>query len=272
VKPLYAVLLTLLLCLPLPFKNNPLAAGEPDLSELTESSHRPNSTSALASACSRFNELNTRIRDGKIGRVAARDELKRLLAEIREAHYREGGNDHSGEPWVFPLAGYDSRAIGDGRNRGYIGRGYDYFSGNRHAGHPAFDIFIRDRNQDSLDDRSNKPVKVLSLTNGIVVALEQEWQSGSELRGGRYLWVYDPANQLLVYYAHNSELFVQLGEIVKPGDLLASVGRSGYNAAKRRSPSHLHLSVMRIEDGRPIPLNVFRELARARMVADQEMP
>lgn len=271
-NPHYVVLLTLLLCLPLPFQNNPLAAGEPDLAELTESPHRPNSTSPLASACSRFNELNTSIRDGKIGRAAARAELKRLLAGVREAYYRGGGSDHPGESWVFPLAGYDSRAVGAGSNRGYIGHGYDFFSGNRHGGHPAFDIFIRDRNQDSLDDSSGKPVKVLSLTNGIVVALEPEWQPGSELRGGRYLWVYDPTNQLLVYYAHNSELFVELGEIVRPGDLLASVGRSGYNAAKRRSPSHLHLSVMRIEDGRPLPLDVFRELARARMVADQEMP
>lgn len=269
-KLLYVALPVLLLCLLLPCQNTPQAAGEPDLAELTEPALRPGSTTPSFSACTRYNELNTRIRDGKIGRAAAQTELKRLLAKVRETYYQGGGSDHAGEPWVFPLAGYTSQAMSAGKNNGYISHGYEFFSGNRHGGHPAVDIFIHDRNQASLDDRSGKPVKVLSLTSGIVVALEQEWQQGSELRGGRYLWVYDPANELLIYYAHNSKLFVKLGEIVKPGDLLASVGRSGYNAAKRRSPSHLHLSVLRVKDGRPLPLNPCRELMRARMIADQE--
>nr|WP_246545514.1 M23 family metallopeptidase [Pelotalea chapellei] len=151
-----------------------------------------------------------------------------------------------------------------GANKGYIAGGYDFFSGNRHGGHPSFDIFIHDRDQDSLDDRTGQPVQVLSLTAGIVVALEQEWEQGSSLRGGKYLWVYDPVNELLVYYAHNNTLHVALGDIVQPGDVIAEVGRSGYNAAKRRSPTHLHLTVLKVKDGRPLPLNVYQELARMR--------
>ena len=271
VNLLRVTLPALFLSLLLPFQNTPLAAGEPDLAELTEPALRPKSPTPSGSVCIRFNELNTRIRDGKIDRATAQAEFKHLLAEIRKVYFQAGGIDHPGEAWVFPLANYDSRAIGGGRNNGYIGSGYDYFSGNRHGGHPAFDIFIRDLNQDGLDDRSGKPVKVLSLTSGIVVALEREWQRGSTLRGGKYLWVYDPAKDLLIYYAHNSKLYVEPGDIVKPGDLLAIVGRSGYNAAKRRSPSHLHLSILRIEGGRPLPLNVYRELTRARMLVDQEL-
>jgi len=90
------------------------------------------------------------------------------------------------------------------------------------------------------------------------------WQKGDKLRGGKYLWVYDPGNNLLVYYAHNESLFVERGTIVKPGDLLATVGRSGLNAAKKRSPTHLHFSALRFENGQPIPLAVYHELQQAR--------
>ena len=246
---------------------SPLSASAADLSPLDELSALTAATAAtnpLSSICQRFNGLNTRIRDGKIDRTSARNELKLLLAELREGYYRSGAQAYSESAWVFPLAGYDARAIGGGRSHGYTARGYDFYSGNRHGGHPSFDIFIRDRNQDGLDDRSGSPVDVRSLTGGIVVALEREWQAGSSLRGGKYLWIYDPANELLVYYAHNGALKVELGDLIKPGDLLASVGRSGYNAAKRRSPTHLHLTVLRVRDGQVLPLDIYQRLKNAR--------
>lgn len=218
---------------------------------------------SLKSACSRFNELNTLIRDGRIAADAASSGVKRLLAEVREEYYLAGGGSYPKTDWVFPLEGYDVRAVGAGRRHGYTPRGYDFYSGNRHVGHPSYDIFIRDRNRDTLDDRSGKAVRVRSLTGGVVVALEREWRPGSRLRGGRYLWVYDPASDLLVYYAHNSELSVGLGDLVRPGDVLGSVGRSGYNAAKRRSPTHLHLTAVQVDGGRVRPVAVYRELQRA---------
>lgn len=207
--------------------------------------------------------LNNLIRDSRIGRSSARGELVRLLADIRNEYYRSGGINYPASQWGFPLQGYDVRAVGGGRRHGYVPRGYDFYSGNRHGGHPSYDIFIRDRNQDSIDDRNGKAVPVLSITGGVVVALEREWERGSRLRGGRYIWIYDPANDLLVYYAHNSRISVTLGDVVKPGEVLGAVGRSGWNAAKRRSPTHLHLTVLRVTDGMVTPVNVYRELVRS---------
>lgn len=218
----------------------------------------------LKDACTNFNELNSRIRDNRIGRAEARTELVRRLADIRDRYLSAGGNTFPKGEWVFPLEGYGIRAVGGGRRHGYVASGYDFYRGNRHGGHPSYDIFIRDLNQDSHDDRNGRPVTVRSLTGGVVVALEGEWRPGSRLRGGKYLWVYDPANDLLVYYAHNGELAVGLGDMVKPGDLLATVGRSGYNAAKRRSPTHLHLTVLKVEGGQMKPVPVYDELKRAK--------
>jgi murein DD-endopeptidase MepM/ murein hydrolase activator NlpD len=236
--------------------------------ELPESAARfggEDTAIARTLTCLCFDGLNTMIRDNRIGRESAQEELQRLLSEVRDEYHRAGGRDYRKDEWVFPLAGYDSRAIGGGRRHGYVSGHYDFFRGNRHGGHPSFDIFIQDRNQDSLDDRSGSPVNVLSLSGGIVVALENEWQPGSRLLGGRYIWVYDPANDLLVYYAHNSSLAVELGQIVRPGDVLGTVGRSGFNAAKRRSPTHLHLTVLRVnQGGGVVPVEVYRELRNAR--------
>lgn len=242
-----------------------LAAAEPDLNELLSSPESAsNYQNAPASAlCREFNELNSLIRDGRISKAAARSELTPKLAEIRTEYYRRGGSDYSSKQWVFPVAGYDAGAIDKGKSHGFVASGYDFFSGNRHGGHPAYDIFIRDRNRDSRDDRNGKAVPVLSMTGGIVVAFEKEWLQGSGLRGGKYLWIFDPGNDLLLYYAHNEELLVELGTIVKPGDLLATVGRSGLNAAKRRSPTHLHFSVLSVKDGQPLPVAVYRELQQA---------
>ena len=213
-----------------------------------------------------FNDFNTQIRDGRISKATARKVLPPQLAAIRTDYYQRRGRDYAPTEWVFPVSGYTAAAIEKRGKHGFVPNGYDFFSGNRHGGHPAYDIFIRDRNQDSRDDRTGKAVQVVSMTGGVVVSRENEWQQGSELRGGRYIWVYDPANDLLVYYAHNEELFVETGKIVKPGDLLATVGRSGLNAAKRRSPTHLHFGVLRINDGQPLPLPVFRELQQAKSI------
>ena len=268
-KQLFSALVTLLLIVPLPLLHASQTAEQPDLAELTETSDQSTSATALSKACVRYNALNNLIRDGKINKGDARSELKWILADLRQEYSRVGGKRYPKEAWIFPLAGYDSHAITGGWRKGYIASGYDFFAGNRHGGHPAFDIFIRDRNQDNRDDRTNSPVAVLSLTGGIVVALEREWEQGSSLRGGKYLWIFDPGNDLLVYYAHNSKILVGLGEIVKPGDLIARVGRSGFNANKRRSPTHLHLSVLRMQHGWPLPLDVYQDLAHAKSVTAQ---
>jgi hypothetical protein len=214
--------------------------------------------------CLEFNRLNNRVRDGQIPRREARDELFRLLPQLRTYYLRNGGQEYGRDAWVFPLQGYSAKAIAGGRKHGYQPRGYDYFDGNRHGGHPSLDIFIQDRDQDERDDRTGQPVPVLSLTGGVVVALAPDWHKGSRLRGGKYLWVYDPTTDALVYYAHNRELLVGLGAIVKPGDPIARVGRTGRNAARKRSPTHLHLTYLKITGGTLVPENLYPALTHSR--------
>lgn len=214
--------------------------------------------------CEAFDRFDKQVRDGNLARETAQRQFADLLAGIDAFLVRAGMPEFGPERWVLPLRGYNLAETGADAAIGYIANGYDYFDGNRHGGHPSFDLFIHDRNQDTLDDATGKPVEVVALTGGIVVAAEAAWEAGSLLRGGKYLWVYDPANRLLVYYAHHRDLLVEVGDRVVPGTPLATVGRSGVNAARKRSPTHLHLTFLRIRDGRPMPENLLRQLRTLR--------
>jgi peptidoglycan LD-endopeptidase LytH len=214
--------------------------------------------------CEDFNTLNSQVRDGLISREDARNKIRELLLEIKEYYYQNGGKDISDKEWVFPLKGYTSASIGGVNGSGYQPKSYDYFDGNRHGGHPAYDIFIYDKNQDDLDDYTGQPVSILSVSNGVVIACEPGWDAGSDLRGGKYIYIYDPAYDGIFYYAHNSKIFVKAGDIVKAGDVIAECGRTGLNAYKKRSPTHLHLMYLQVEDGYPKPKNIYEELLNAK--------
>jgi peptidoglycan LD-endopeptidase LytH len=217
---------------------------------------------SASNPCLDFDRLYASIRDGKIDRQAARDEIRALLPRIRDDFYARGGRDAAPDAWRFPLEGYAANAIGGKNGSGYIAAGYDYFEGYRSHGHPGHDLFIHDTDRDELDDATGKPVNVLSIGSGIVVAHASEWDRGSVLRGGRYIYVYDPHRNGMFYYAHNRSVLVTPGDVVTPGQVIATVGRSGRNASAPRSPTHLHVMFLAIEDGYPKPRDIYQDLLR----------
>jgi len=223
------------------------------------------SPAKLVDLCNEFNALNSSIRDSKINKTEAKAKFKRLVEAIRKEYYLSGAEDYSVSDWVFPLKGYGHKAIGGVKGNGYQPGGYDYFDGNRHTGHPSQDIFIHDKKHVSLDNLTNEPVSVLSLTGGVVVAVENSWEPSSSLRGGKYIWIYDPTTNALIYYAHNSKLDVAVGDMVKPGSIISEVGRTGFNAYKNRSPTHLHLTCLSIDNGLPKPKNIYKELINSKL-------
>jgi hypothetical protein len=208
--------------------------------------------------CNKINEINTAILNGSVKRSDAAKQFKALINQLKQ-------NRHVPEvlgEWVFPLRGYNYHAIG-GNGSGYSDKGYHYLDGNKHAAHPAHDIFINDKNQDCIDDHTHKAVDVLAVDYGIVIACSNLWDSNSSLRGGKYIWIYDDYGNI-VYYAHNQAIFVKPGDTVKPGQKIAEVGRTGFNAFKKRSPTHLHFSAFRLVDDLPVPYNPYSQLKKAK--------
>lgn len=193
----------------------------------------------------RWQILERSIRDGDRPRPELETAFhylhRRLKAQIKDSS--------ATETRVFPLRNHQQEQVGHFDPSSYIPKGYDFFDGNRHGGHPAVDIFIEDRNQDGQDDRTRQPVQVVAVAGGLVVSTHDQWKVGSPLRGGHYVWVYDRAADAYWYYAHLDRIAVHVGHRVKPGEALGTLGRTGANAYPARSPTHLHLSCFKYQDG-----------------------
>lgn len=205
-----------------------------------------------------WNDLYVAIRDETIDPTLAKKEAIALQPRLRAACNGLGSKER-----VFPVAGYGPASGERGRN--YQHGHYDYYGSNRRGLHSAHDLFIRDRDQDGRDDRTGKPVAVVAFSAGMVVATNTGWTPQSPLKGGNYVWIYDPLTDRFCYYAHLSRVDVRPGEVVKAGARLGLVGRTGKNAYARRSPTHLHFMVVAWDHGRMTPVNPWRALLRARV-------
>lgn len=215
----------------------------------------------LQSLCTDFNRLNTAIRDGKIEKKKAQEQFRQLIKEIRTLFPVS-----SGKPaFRFPIEKYTATAIGGKNGSGFVPGKYNYFDGNMHSGHAAHDIFIVDRNQDCLDDRTGEKVNVLSVSPGVVVAVENNWNEKSTLRGGKYIWVLSTDFNSLFYYAHNDTVLVKPGQLVHSGQAIAKVGRTGKNASMKRSPTHLHFMQLELDNNDlPVAVNPYTLLIKAK--------
>lgn len=209
------------------------------------------------------------IRKGNLSRHDAVDSMNRFtnnLWDFMELNISKGKiRKYSDKEWVFPVKGYTPAAIGGVRGSGYISAGFDFFEQNS-GGHPAHDIFIDDSNQDCLDDKTNEPVEILSMSGGIVIETRTNWDNSMmDIRGGNIVYVYDNFSNGLFYYAHLKEVYVKPGEFVKPGTVLGTMGRTGKNAYPSRSPTHLHIMYVRSFDGDIRPENIYNDLLNAKL-------
>lgn len=211
---------------------------------------------------SEWHLLYPKIRDRLISREEARVKLKEWEVLLKD-YYLKSWNEKIDDRLCFPLKGCNSHSIGGRGGSGYQTKDYDFFDGNQHKGHPGHDIFIRDKNRDGLDDITKRPVEVISASSGIVVSINLNWEPSSPIRGGNYIWIYEPIKSRYFYYAHLDKIFVRVGQIVAKGDRLGSVRRTGVNAYLKKSPTHLHFTVHQSIDGYPKPINPYSELVKA---------
>jgi hypothetical protein len=206
------------------------------------------------------------VREKKLDKKSAMDSMYRFtnqLWDVMEARVKSGKlKKYSDKEWVFPVKGYSASAIGGVNGSGYVPGNFDFFDGST-GGHPAHDIFIRDANQDCIDDATGKPAEIVSMSGGVVVETRKNWTTEMmDIKGGNIVYVYDNFTNGLFYYAHLQDVFVDVGDLVEPGTILGTMGRTGKNAYPKRSPTHLHLMYVRSFDGELIPENIYSDLLR----------
>ena len=224
------------------------------------------SSDQIAGYCTTFQQIQVDIRDGAISPDSARNAFSALMQDLKSHFKSDTCRAIDSSYFVYPVKNYTARQSVGGRGRGYRDKGFDLFDREVQGSHPAHDLFVQDKDQDNLDDRTWKAVDVLAFTSGVVLATETGWKYDSEYRGGNWIWIYDPCLDGLFYYAHNNIVEVQPGQWVTAGNKIAEMGRSGYNAYQKRSPTHLHLMYLQLEeDGLPIPYNTYEWLLMAKV-------
>lgn len=227
---------------------------------------RVDNTDRVWDLCNRFRQNQIDIRDYEVTPDSGRIAFQSVIRDLRMLYPQDSCPPVDSSYFVFPVRGYYPREAIGGRGRGYRAQGFDLFDMDVKGSHPAHDIFIRDRNQDNLDDRTWEPVDVLAFTSGLVLATETSWKYDSELRGGNWIWIYDPCLHMLFFYAHNHIVSVKTGQWVQAGEKIAEMGRTGFNAYKARSPTHLHLMALKLnEQGLPEPFNTYPWLVQSRL-------
>ncbi|MEP7146498.1 MAG: M23 family metallopeptidase [bacterium] len=212
--------------------------------------------------CEKWNALDSRIINQTIDTDEAVELMKLYEPLIKIYFIRSKGAEVKREDWVFPLKNFTSFYYRDYGND-YRAAGYDYFQGSNTRGHPAHDIMILDKNKDLIDDSTLKPVDVVSMSSGVIIATDTTWSTGSLLRGGRYVKVFDVINNGIFYYSHLSVVNVHPGDVISSGDKIGEVGRTGRKAILPSGKTHLHIAFLKSEDGYPKPEDIFKELKKA---------
>ena len=218
-----------------------------------------------------YKDLLLDIRTEKISPQEAEARFKKIVKSYHD-QYPPYESDTASLAMVFPLLGKNYKAVG-GAGKGFYARQFNLFDHTIAKSHPAQDIFIYDVNKDCKEDGTEKYIDVLAVRDGIVIAVETDWEHSQDYKGGNYVWIYDTATGGLWYYAHQRKVYVVKGQKVKAGDKIAEVGRTGFNAATNRSDTHLHLMYLSIDDTfYPKPLNTYQWLKEATTHYTTQLP
>lgn len=212
-------------------------------------------------ACRLFNEATHALLEGRLDGRAARERYKAVWSAIKV--------DDLPPPvekrwqWMFPLPGHDATAFGDS----YQPEQYRFLDGPAAKGYPFLRIYLRDKDRDAKDDRTQREAPVISATQGVVVAAEKFWkEEGDPNPWGNYVMVLDQQLKLFFIYGNLGRLRVSPGQLVEKGEVLGWVGRSGKDIGPKRLGTQLRFQVHSFDDGLFYPVYPGRALRVAGQV------
>jgi len=214
----------------------------------------------------RWSKTDDLIWDTKIGRDAAVDSIAHYVPLAVKFCKAVGVKFTERKDWVFPMKGYTKISYRrDGND--YKDSRFDYFQGGESHDHPAHDIFIQDIDANTLEDSTGKHVDALAMVSGVVFWTVSDWKPGDFGRGGNSVKLFDPESQAMFYYSHLDSVTVKVGDIVKAGDKVGTIGRTGRKAVKGKT--HLHIAYYPIIDGEPEPEDFIQDLYNAEKRAEK---
>lgn len=205
----------------------------------------------------RWDKTDQLIRDRKIDKDNAMDSIA-LYVPLAITEFRSKGiPGTTRHDWVFPMSGWTTVTYRAG-GKDYKDETFDYFQGGEFKGHPAHDIFILDNDSNGVEDSTGEKVFAAAMVTGIVLSEYSSWFKGDYFRSGNYVKLFDPESKGIFYYSHLDSVFVEAGQVVKAGEPIGYVGRTGRKAIKGKT--HIHIAYYKIEEGYPMPVDIIKDL------------
>jgi hypothetical protein len=193
-------------------------------------------------------------RDAAVDSIALYVPIAVKYCRVMGVHFTDRKN------WAFPMRGFTKTSYRRNGND-YADKRFDYFQGGESHDHPAHDIFILDNDSNTVEDSTGKKVDAVSMTSGVVFNTISDWKVGDFGRGGNSVKIFDPESEAMFYYSHLDTVVVHVGDIVKAGDKIGLVGRTGRKAIHGKT--HLHIAYYPIDDGEPEPENIIDDIFTA---------
>jgi len=196
----------------------------------------------------------------KISKDKAIDSIKFYVSQARQDFNSLNIAMTDRNDWVFPMTGW-TKIIYRSGGKDYKDERFDYFQGGESMNHPAHDIFILDNDSDGVEDSTRQKVLAAAMVTGIVFTEYSGFKPGDFIRGGNNVKIFDPKTEAMFYYSHLDSVFVHPGQLVKAGETIGYVGRTGRKAIKGKT--HLHIAYYKIFEGYPRPKDILEDLYKA---------
>ncbi len=106
-----------------------------------------------------FEQIQADVRERNISPDSAARAFQVVMRHVRQTmNAIDSCPDPTAAKFVYPVRGYLQKHSIGGNGRGYFVRNFDLFNDEVRGSHPAHDLFIKDGDQDNLDDRTRQPV------------------------------------------------------------------------------------------------------------------
>jgi len=208
----------------------------------------------------RWDKTDQLIRERKIDKEDAVDSIAIYVPIALNEFKSKGLGVTKRADWFFPMSGWTSVTYRSG-GKDYKDEPFDYFQGGEFKGHPAHDIFIMDKDSNGVEDSTGEKVFASAMVTGVVISKYSGWFKGDYFRSGNYVKLFDPESRGMFYYSHLDSVFVDVGQVVKAGEPIGFVGRTGRKAIKGKT--HVHIAYYKIEEGYPLPVDIIKDLYKA---------